>query len=411
VDPQNRRVIADFGNALHTSYGALADVGPLHLIVPYTDPNSGNVLSLDLGTLDGYPGHGWYEKTAGIQAFPANRALSAAELAVVAQNPLCVATPSAVPPSFAALAVEAADGIFLRPDLFVYRIEPGTTQDVPVMALQFGRPLGNAPISAQVTVSGSQPQPNPPSALAVANAGSVQTDSTGWATISLAAADPGTPRVPDGKTGDGIDGQVYSVNVGINQAANAGTAFYPGSCFVSVLVFSKFEVPAAPGWSDVQPILRQYSNLYPRPHGPDRYVPYRGQPPLHPVVNLGDEAQVRPFAPMIARALQLPIDHPNHMPVTRDLSAGKRQALLAYVESVMAGAPELLAGPAEPAAAAGAAATKPAQAPARDFAAARAAVPPMAGGFEPEEPLGGKTVARIRAAARHAAALSTPEEK
>jgi hypothetical protein len=412
LDQANRKLIADFGNAVPTGGCGLADVGALHLLCLQSKAGGRSQTVLDLGRLQNYSAPGWYERTAGIQAFPPLRPLTDDEMAAVAANQLCVASPSPGDGFFIPLAMEAPDGVFARPDLFVYRMEPGVAQDVPVMALQFGQPLAGATITTQVIVSGSQPDPSPPSALSVANTAPIETGSTGWAAVTLLAENPGTPRITDGRTGDGIDGQVYTVNVGVAGAASAGNSFDPDACFVSILVFSKFEVPASPGWSDVRPILKQYSNLYPRPHGPDRYEPYDGVGPLHPVVNLSKEEQVRPFAPMIARALQLPSEHPNHMPVPSDLSPDKRRALLGYVQGVMSGTSDLLTGPAEPAAAAGADSIKPAQAPARNFAAARAAPPGVSGGFEPEEELGSKTVARLRAAAlRRPAGIPMPEEK
>jgi hypothetical protein len=368
VDPQSRQVIVDFGNALHTGDCGLANVGPLRFGATYTD-SRGNPLYLDLGRLDGYSAAGWYERTAGIAAFPADRPMTDAELQIVAANPLCVAGPLAAAPFLTPLAAEAADGIFARPDLFVFRMEPNSSQDVPVMVLQFGSPLADAEIGTTVfslSVTEAQDGSAPPAgALTVSNAAAIATDVTGWATVTLATTDPGWPRTF-------IDGEVYGVNLAVtaggNAAANAGTSFSP-SCFISVLAFSKVEVAGAVTWAnDVQPILQQYSNLYPRPHGPDRYVPYAGEAPLHPVVNLSNEAEVGAFAAMIRSALELPIGDPNHMPVTRDLSEGRRRILLDWVGQQLA-APEAAAAAAPPP---GLPAGPP-QAPKRDFAVARAA--------------------------------------
>jgi hypothetical protein len=407
VDQANRQVIADFGNAIPTGLGGLIDVGPLHLMVPYGSK------VLDLGQLKGYTAPSWYEQTAGIQAFPPDRSLTDSEMSILAANPLCVGSPLANPDYFSAFAAEAPDGIFLRPDEFVYRLEPGKSQDVRVMALQFGQPLSGAAVTATVSGFGLQPTgPNDPppatpeGAVSVSDAAAIQTRTDGWATIRLATTDPGLPRIPDGKPGDGVDGQVYAVELGVAGAQNAGTSFWQSACFVSVLLFSKVEAPATVTWGDAQPILLQYSNLYPRPHGRDRYVPYRDKPPLHPVVNLSDEADVGNYAPMISRALQLPIEHPNHMPVTRDLSAGRRQILLDYMQLVIDG-PYKSANDAAPSAMP----TKPAQAPVRDFALERGADDDSSeGGAEPEEQLGGKTIARNRMLAAAARAFRSEEK-
>jgi hypothetical protein len=313
-------------------------------------------------------------------------------MAAIVDNPLCVASLTPGDGFFIPLAMEAGDGIFVRPDDLVFRMEPGSTAGVNVMALQFGAPLANAEIITAIGTYGLQPPgpiATPPEALACANG---QTDSTGWASITLTAGDPGLPRIPDHNPANGVDGQVYGVGFSAQTAngpaANAGTSF-DSNGFVSVLVFSKVELPQHPAWSDASPIFQQYSNLYPRPHGPDRYVPYAGRPPLHPVVNLSNEQEVGNFAAMIQRALQLPITDPNHMPVTRDLSAGRRQILLGWVGQVLTG-PESAAA-AEPALPAG-----PLQNPGRDLAAARQGAVAPAGSEPPEEPMGGKTAAMLR---------------
>jgi hypothetical protein len=56
--------------------------------------------------------------------------------------------------------------------------------------------------------------------------------------------------------------------------------------------------------------------------------------PSHPVVNLDDYDSVAAFARHIVWALGLPIEHPSHMPVTRDLSGAKRALLLRWLREV-----------------------------------------------------------------------------
>jgi hypothetical protein len=397
LDRDNRKLVADFGNAIPTGGCGLADVGPLHLLCLQSSGPGGRAETvLDLGALQNYAGPGWYERTAGIQAFPPFRPLTEAEMTAVAGQQLCVATPTPGEGFFVPIAMEAPDGIFVRPDLFVFRMEPNSSQTVRVMALQHGEPLPDLEIATDIGLYGLQPSgrplATPASGLAASNG---TTDSTGWASIALASGDPGLPRIPDGNPANGVDGQVYAIGFSASAAANAGTAFDQNG-FVSVLVYSKVEVPEQPSWSDAQPIFQQYSNLYPRAHGPDRYVPYAGRPPLHPVVNLSNEVEVAGFAAMIQRALQRPITDPNHMPVTRDLSQGRRQILLNWVGQVLGSASAATgAGPALP--------KGPAQNPSRDFAGARAAfvesagaAPASEGAEPPDEPLGGKTAAMLR---------------
>jgi hypothetical protein len=52
------------------------------------------------------------------------------------------------------------------------------------------------------------------------------------------------------------------------------------------------------------------------------------------VINLDDYDSVAGFARHIVWALDLPIEHPSHMPVTRDLSDAKRAMLLKWLRDV-----------------------------------------------------------------------------
>jgi hypothetical protein len=120
------------------------------------------------------------------------------------------------------------------------------------------------------------------------------------------------------------------------------------------LLFSETTVPDTVTWNDdVLPILQQYANLYPRPHGPANYDPgYPGEPTpmplLHPVISLTDQKWVASYAPRILTALGLPPEHPNHMPVTRDLSAGRRDILKTWMTGIIAGTIVLEPGPVMP---------------------------------------------------------------
>jgi hypothetical protein len=63
------------------------------------------------------------------------------------------------------------------------------------------------------------------------------------------------------------------------------------------------------------------------------------------VVNLDDYDSVASFARHIIWALDLPIEHPSHMPVTRDLSGGKRAMLLKWLRDVGADGKPKQVGP------------------------------------------------------------------
>jgi hypothetical protein len=88
--------------------------------------------------------------------------------------------------------------------------------------------------------------------------------------------------------------------------------------YISVLVFDKKVVPEKPTWyQDIQPLFTQYGNLYPI------MSPY--------VVDLTDYDSVVQRLSILQLAFSLPMRHPNHMPVTRDLSTGDRDTILKWM--------------------------------------------------------------------------------
>jgi len=78
------------------------------------------------------------------------------------------------------------------------------------------------------------------------------------------------------------------------------------------------DVPEHPDWdTHVLPFMQQYDNLYP--------VMSKW------LFSLADPAVAAAHAKILAFAFERPFDDPNHMPVTRDLSTGKRQIVLNWL--------------------------------------------------------------------------------
>jgi hypothetical protein len=118
--------------------------------------------------------------------------------------------------------------------------------------------------------------------------------------------------------------------------------------FISLLVWSGFQPDEPPTWHGaIEPVLRQYANLY---------------PVMRDFLDLGDYEQVCAHAKRLALAFDRSMDDPNAMPVTRDLSAAKRKAILRWLSEPGEDGRPLLGAPRRPAAAQPAAAI-PAQAP------------------------------------------------
>jgi hypothetical protein len=349
MDPAGTHILADFGNALTSNAnGNVPDSGEIHLAaVKSSAAHLAAADIVDLGSLTGYTAPGYYERTAGIQAFPYNGTLTAQQLQALQTLPLAAVQGDGAG-GWNVLSAEAPDGIYARADMFVGRINPGECRDFPIMVTQRGQPLAGQTVTAAISsqsIGGSLPVSTPASALKLDFDGPTGAD--GWTCLEITGSDPGWPR-------GFVDGQVYEIDLAVENAANAGTSF-DSNLFISVLLFSATAVPDTVTWNgDVLPILQQYANLYPRPHGPvvnyDPDYPDEPNPTplLHPVISLTDKDWVGSMAPRILTALGLPIEHPNHMPVTRDLSAGRRGILQKWMQQVIAGSVPLEPGPVIP---------------------------------------------------------------
>ena len=322
VDEATSAIYLDLGNALTTASpgGPLNDLGDLTLSVldPIATPGNPAGTAVPLGTIpsgaNGYDQASWYEQTAGVVALP----LTADQLALVSQSPLMLTGNSGIG------ITEAPSGAFLRADRFVYRLSPGDQIDIPVYATQWGRPLSGAAVSFTLDPSQLQPTPDqfpfvgasPPVGVpadALGFAGSTTTGPDGVAILSVTGGDPGNARLFGGSYG--IDGQVYGI-----RPAFADPNLDDGPVnqwnFVSFLLWSGFTAGNPVTWTDVQPVFEQYGNLYP--------VMLR-------FLDMRDYDQVVANADLLELAFGLDASDANSMPVTRDLSPAKREAILAFL--------------------------------------------------------------------------------
>ena len=142
---------------------------------------------------------------------------------------------------------------------------------------------------------------------------SISTDTNGHAVLELKTSDEG-PKTPRGY----IAGQLYGIGYQLADQP-AGYISNPMN-YVSVLAFDKKVVPDKPTWyQDIQPLFTQYGNLYPIM---SQYV-----------VDLNNYESVVERISILQLAFSLPIEDANHMPVTRDLSAGDRDTILKWLSS------------------------------------------------------------------------------
>ncbi len=324
VDAPAGCLLLDLGNALSTSAatGALNDLGDLVLGV--SSP-AGSVIPLGSIPAQGSGGYasdpGWYGRTAGVVALP----LSATQLQAIAAAPLLLSGSGSISIS------EWASGASVRADRFVYRMSPGDVAAIPVHATQWGQPLAGAsvgfvadpsqlqPASGFPYIFASPPVATPAGALAF-NAQAIA-DSSGRAVLTVTASDPGTPRYYNNGQDYGIDGQVYGIRPSLADVRYTGPVNQWN--FISFLLWSGF-TPASPvTWNDLKPIFQQYANLY---------------PVMSRFLDLADYDSVVANAGLLLLAFGLDPANPNAMPVTRDLSPAKRNAILAWLKNPMRGA-------------------------------------------------------------------------
>jgi hypothetical protein len=324
----------DFGNTfpIETANSGLKDIGPVFLGVLTSNPTAIQAtVTADQVAIIGevpYQSADWYDQTAGVQAFDLTNNSIAKGL--LPNNPLVILTPIANGAGYNVRLQESIGGFYVRADNYVYRIDPGETQTIEFYADRFGTPLPNTAIALAPTegfMGGSgggptvSPTTRPTAAIpdigtpadAIAYPATLTTDSNGYACAQLTAskAGPGAPR-------GYLQHQLYGIGYQLS-VQPTGYVANPMN-YVSILAYTGKSVPEIPTWyRDIQALFTQYGNLYPIM---GRYV-----------VDLDDYDSVVKRLKVLSLAFSLPIEDPNHMPVTRDLGAGDRATILKWLSS------------------------------------------------------------------------------
>lgn len=278
---------------------------------------------IEIGALHYQSDPGWLNQTGGIVSF---NELPDTTLSALDNNQLILITPSASKPGqYAIIARESIDGLFVRADNFVQRLDYGQSVNVDLYAFQWGKPLANTAISITLdpptpdTPQGPPPNGNPISEVygnnypadGIAFESPATTDSQGRLQMSLTGNAIYSPRVY-------IDGQIYSFTY---QLSTVDGAF--GTETVLVHLRDYFEEIAHPVWEDISQMMIQYSNLYPIM---SKYV-----------VNLADPADLILKKNILIFAFSRPMEDTMHMPVTRDLSDTKRKTILNWLHNPQTG--------------------------------------------------------------------------
>lgn len=288
VDEASGTVFVDLANSIRATKrgGPLEDVGTLRLAVLDADGTP-----KPLAPLTGMDS-GFYERSAGI----ATARLDRERLRLIADRRLGVVDDAKDP---GVLLAENGEGTWVHADGFVFRLYPESSEatgSTTLYATRFGKPAAGLRLFLN---AGKPPQPVSVAAEAV-------TDAKGRAKVGFTGTDPGNPR----KVMDGATAQI-----------SYGPLHRPGEPdgTLSVRVFDAYRAPAKPTWMrDVRPIFQQYANLF---------------PVMRDVLDLGNYRHVVRHRTYIRRTLLAPRDSPNHMPVTRDLSPGKRDMIVSWLDA------------------------------------------------------------------------------
>ncbi|BAZ49110.1 hypothetical protein NIES4103_17210 [Nostoc sp. NIES-4103] len=326
VDEATKTVFADFGNALPLidGYGSLKNINDLQLAV-LTDANtkesqqvSKNSDFIALGTTIPYREQNWLRQTSGIWAVK----LQPEIFELIQNKPLALIKMSNTTDGVVVIR-ESVNGLLIRADNFVHRVEPKETVRTNLFAVSYGKPLADAKITIALLPplegqGGGRPtDPSPPKATipvinipasALSFTASLTTNSEGKAELSIVTTNPNNPR-------QYLDGQVYIIQYQLDGQIEGQQQQFD---FIYLLLHDEYVVPEQPTWLDhIQPILQQYSNLYP-------IMSKR-------LVNLGNYDSVKEHRAILELAFSLHPSDPNFMPVTRDLSHPKQQTILKWL--------------------------------------------------------------------------------
>jgi hypothetical protein len=329
-------VTADFGNSfqIQDANSGLMYIGPVFLGVLKSNPTQ--VLSLVdssqvvvIGEVP-YMRADWFTQTAGVQTFDLSANTDAKKF--LTNCPLVVMSPVAGASGYKILLQESVNGVYVRSDNFVFRLDPGNSQPMEFYASRFGVPLADEEIRLSSTAgfmggSGGGDTLTPPTRPAakipdinvpadgVRYDANAKTDKNGYVSVPLIANHNGLGAAPPRGY---ISGQLYGITYQLtNQPAGyASNAFN----YVSTLVYDKKEIPEHPTWyGDIQHLFTQFGNLYPIM---GKYV-----------VDLRDYHSVVSRLQVLKLAFSLPAGDPNYMPVSRDLGADDRKTILRWLDT------------------------------------------------------------------------------
>ncbi|MEA1675983.1 hypothetical protein [Nitrospirillum sp. BR 11163] len=272
-----------------------------------------------------YQSPDWLLKDGGIAEFLLTQDQLANQSADGQFTPLAVATqPAGAGVPMVAIR-ETVDGLFVGAEPFVLRIDSSDTGPVNATTTLYASIYGQPAQTTELLLKQSGPMPNlgggygtdqptadiplagvPEKALSFPHA--VETGAAGTTAVTIQATPPRNPR-------GYIDGQLYNILYRMKHQTRQAFGQFE---VIALHLRDAYPVPERPTWlGDIKPIFQQYANLYP-------IMSQR-------LVHLNDPLSVYRHREILSLAFSLDITDPNYMPVTRDLSEGKRQTIVKWL--------------------------------------------------------------------------------
>lgn len=323
-DAAHARVTVDFGASfpVKNAMGTVDYSGELYLAIAKTPCNASpsstqNILTQDQITLIGtvpFEQGDWLDKTSGIvslQNVPAD--LTSNQLLLLKTNSSN---------QYVILARESIDGLYLRADNMVCRLDTDQTDTVKLYAYQYGVPITNASvaISMQAPTPITPKEDNTPPicdvpgnnypANGIAYSQNISTNSQGLAETQLTGGRIDYPRVY-------MDGQIYFFSYNFVSLQNDSAAYSLDQIIAHLR--SYFVLREYPTWGDIADTMTQFANLYPIMS--------------KLLFNLADPKLLVENKKIMEFALTRDIHDPIYMPVTRDLSENKRLTILNWLNN------------------------------------------------------------------------------
>lgn len=306
VIPSTQHVAFDFGNAIcrSTFDGSwITYMGDYLDIVTRNDKQL--IARINLTTDD------WYMTSAGIFDAPLTEVL----LTTIESSAVDVYNDRDE------LVMQEVD-IYSRPmNEFIKKLNPNDTWEVTFFVNHLGKSKSNHKTALQVHLASSHTPPDKTaqalSAFQIVNRDPdpssnstyfFRSNCSGMFTVQFKASDPGRLRRY-------VDGEVYRVSY-VSDMENQGFTY------LYVRVFDEFPVPDKPTWfgeNGVYNILLQYDNLF---------------PVMRKFLVLSDYNSVTKPSNLHFLRLSMTLSEfaPGHMPVTRDLSKGKKDMILKWLD-------------------------------------------------------------------------------